>query len=61
MIIYGLGVPVRAYMAVDASTWAAAGADSGSGLANLSLAGWWQTLVSVPLFQFLSSGGISDC
>ena len=54
MIIYGLGVPVRAYMAVDASTWAAGlGADSGSGLANLSLAGWWQTLVSVPLFQFL--------
>ena len=26
---------------------------SGSGFANLSLAGWWHALVSVPLFQFL--------
>ena len=28
-------------------------AGSGSGFANLSLAGWWNALVSVPLFQFL--------
>ena len=48
-LVYGLGVIVRGYITVDADTWAAAGA----GLTGLSLAGWWQTLVSVPIFQFL--------
>ena len=52
VLIYGLGVPAREYIAVDASTWAA-GQASGSGIANLSLAGWWHALVSVPIFQFL--------
>ena len=52
--IYGLGFQLRDYLAVDASTWAAGpAAGSGSGFANLSLAGWWNALVSVPLFQFL--------
>ncbi len=52
--IYGLGFQFRDYIAVDASTWAAGpAAGSGSGFANLSLAGWWNALVSVPLFQFL--------
>ena len=51
VLVYGLGVFVRDYMSVDANTWAAAGASSG--FANLSLAGWWHTLVSVPIFQFL--------
>lgn len=54
ILIYGIGVPVRAYLAVDPSTWATGpAAGSGAGLANLSLAGWWHALVSVPLFQFL--------
>lgn len=50
-LVYGVGVFVRNSIAVDANTWAAAG--SASGFTSLSLAGWWQTLVSVPLFQFL--------
>jgi hypothetical protein len=52
VLIYGLGVPLRSYIAVDGSTWAA-GAAGGSGFANLSLAGWWHALISVPFFQFL--------
>ena len=53
-LIYGVGIPLRDYIAVDASTWAAgSAAGSGSGFANLSLAGWWHALVSVPIFQFL--------
>jgi hypothetical protein len=51
VLVYGVGVFVRNSIAVDANTWAAAGA--ASGFTNLSLAGWWQTLVSVPVFQFL--------
>ena len=51
VLVYGVGIAVREYISVDANTWAAAG--SGSGLVDLSLAGWWQTLVSVPIFQFL--------
>ena len=49
-IIYAAGIPMREYLAVDASTWAAGG---GSGAVNLSPAGWWHALVSVPVFQFL--------
>ena len=51
VLVYGLGVFVRDYISVDANTWAAAG--TSSRFANLSLAGWWHTLVSVPIFQFL--------
>jgi hypothetical protein len=51
VLVYGIGIVVREYISVDANTWAAAA--SGSGSATLSLAGWWQVLVSVPLFQFL--------
>jgi hypothetical protein len=50
--VYGLGIWIRPYVAVDAiSTWAlpAAGGESASG----SLAGWWHTVISLPLFQFL--------
>ena len=51
ILVYGIGIFVRDYVTVDANTWASAGA--GSGFVNLSLAGWWNTLVSVPIFQFL--------
>jgi hypothetical protein len=52
--IYGIGIPMREYLAVDASTWATGSTEAvGSGAINLSWAGWWQALVSVPLFQFL--------
>ena len=45
---------MRNYLAVDASTWVAgSAAGSGFGFGALSLAGWWFTLVSVPIFQFL--------
>ena len=54
LLVYGLGIPLRNYVAVDANTWAAgSAAGSGYGFTNLSLAGWWQALVSVPIFQFL--------
>jgi hypothetical protein len=54
VLVYGLGIPMRNYIAVDASTWAAAPVAGGSsGFGSLSLAGWWYTLVSVPIFQFL--------
>jgi len=42
VVIYAAGIPMRDYIAVDASTWA-------SGTA----AGWWHALISVPIFQFL--------
>ena len=51
VLVYGIGIALREYIAVDANTWATA--VSGSGSSALSLAGWWQILVSVPLFQFL--------
>jgi len=51
--IYAIGIPMRRYLVVDASTWASGVAASGSGWLNLSLAGWWHSLVSVPVFQFL--------
>ena len=54
VLIFGLGIPLRNYIAVDASTWTAgSAAGGGSGFANLSLAGWWHALVSLPIFQFL--------
>ena len=53
VVIYGAGIPMREYLAVDASTWAAASAAGGSASIQLSRAGWWHALVSVPLFQFL--------
>lgn len=53
-VIYGVGIPMREYLAVDASTWAARpAAAAGSAAITLSWAGWWHALVSVPLFQFL--------
>ena len=45
-------MPLRDYISVDASTWAADG-DGGLGFGNLSLAGWWNALISVPIFQFM--------
>lgn len=54
VLVYGLGFMSRDYIAVDASTWAAGpAAGNGFGFANLSLAGWWHALVSLPIFQFL--------
>ena len=50
VLIYAAGIPMREYLAVDASTWAAG---DGSRVVNLSMAGWWHALVSVPVFQFL--------
>jgi hypothetical protein len=50
VLIYAAGIPMREYLAVDASTWAAG---DGSRAINLSMAGWWHALVSVPVFQFL--------
>ena len=42
VVIYAAGIPMREYIAVDASTWATGTA-----------AGWWHALISVPVFQFL--------
>ncbi len=54
VLIFGLGIPLRGYIAVDANTWAVGtAAGSGSGFPNLSLAGWWHAVVSLPIFQFL--------
>ena len=53
VLIFGLGIPLRGYLAVDANTWTAGSAPGGSGFVNLSLAGWWHALVSLPIFQFL--------
>ena len=50
VLIYAIGIPMREYLAVDASTWASG---DGSQVVNLSMAGWWHALVSVPVFQFL--------
>ena len=52
-LIYGVGIISRDYLAVDANTWAQGRRVSGPAFANLSLAGWWHALVSVPVFQFL--------
>jgi hypothetical protein len=51
VLIVAVGIPLRRYISVDANTWA--GTAGGSGFDNLSLAGWWQAVVSLPIFQFL--------
>jgi hypothetical protein len=51
VLIFVVGIPMRRYLTVDVSTWAAQ--SSSGGLATLSPAGWWQAFVSVPVFQFL--------
>ena len=51
VVIVAVGFPLRGYIAVDANTWA--GAAGGAGFDNLSLGGWWHTLISLPLYQFL--------
>jgi hypothetical protein len=52
ILIYAVGIPMREYLAVDTRTWAfSAAGDHGFG--SLTPAGWWQALVSVPVFQFL--------
>ena len=48
VLVYTVGVASRNYVVVDANTWTTGSAGSG-----LSLAGWWYTLVSVPIYQFL--------
>ena len=54
VLVYGLGLVLREYIAVDASTWAGGAAVGGGfGFGSLSAAGWWHTLVSLPLFQFI--------
>jgi hypothetical protein len=54
VLVYGFGVAWRDYIAVDASTWAAAPSPgTGSAFARLSLAGWWHAVVSLPVCQFL--------
>jgi hypothetical protein len=54
LLIFAVGIPLRRYIAVDASTWATApGAARFPGFAELSLAGWWQAAISLPIFQFL--------
>ena len=53
VLIYAVGIPMREYIAVEASTWASGSASGGEGWINLSMAGWWHALVSIPLFQFL--------
>jgi len=51
VMIFVVGIPMRQYLAVEVTTWAA---HSGAGgLATFSPAGWWQAFVSVPVFQFL--------
>ena len=51
VLIYMVGIRMREYLAVDVGTWSRQPADAG--LTTLSPAGWWEALVSVPLFQFL--------
>jgi hypothetical protein len=54
VFIYAVGIPLRNYIAIDTSTWVAGSAAGAAfGFGNLSLAGWWHALVSLPIFQFL--------
>jgi hypothetical protein len=50
--VYVVGILIiwRQYAALDAGTWYAAPSEAGS---QLSLAGYWLTFVSLPIFQFL--------
>jgi len=53
-LVYGFGVLWRDYVVVDASTWMAApSSGTGSVSDELSLAGWWHAVVSLPVCQFL--------
>ena len=51
-LVYSVGLVSRDFIVVDANTWAAGSTDD-AGFAGLSRAGWWHTVVSVPIFQFL--------
>jgi hypothetical protein len=51
-LVYSVGMVSRDYIVVDANTWTAGPAGI-AGFAGLSRAGWWHTMVSVPIFQFL--------
>jgi hypothetical protein len=46
----GIGVVWRQVVSLDVDTWYRTGA---AGATQISLAGWWYALVSLPLFQFL--------
>ena len=52
VLIYALGAPMREYLAADTVTWATA-STAGDGFNTWSPAGWWQAMISLPLFQFL--------
>ena len=53
-LVYGFGVLWRDYVVVDASTWMAApSSGTGSASGELSFAGWWHAVVSLPVCQFL--------
>jgi hypothetical protein len=53
-VIYGIGIPMRDYIAVDANSWTSSpGAGAASGFSGLSSAGWWHAAISVPVFQFM--------
>jgi hypothetical protein len=49
-LVYGVGIMLRDYIAVDVSTWAAGTA---GGSSQFSTAGWWNAFVSLPVFQFV--------
>ena len=51
-LIYGIGIPMRNFLAVDADTWAGS-ARAPPDSPTCRCAGWWHALVSVPVFQFL--------
>ena len=53
VLIYAVGIPMREYLAVDASTWAVGIDGSARDSSTCRMAGWWHALVSVPVFQFL--------
>ena len=51
VVVYGVGVPVMSHrFALRTGVWYSQAAGSAS---ELSLAGWWLVLVSLPIFQFL--------
>ena len=53
-LVYGLGIPLRNYIAVDASTWAAGpAAGSGSGFAICRSPAGGRRWSACPIFQFL--------
>ena len=53
-MIYGIGIPMRDYIAVEANSWTSIPGTAGSfGFSGLSSAGWWHAAISVPIFQFI--------